>query len=63
MFDSAYAFSKKLNHQFRHFMICLKVANKATHNYHSCESLSDFLQLQLQPTSNELTRLVNKKVM
>ena len=38
LFDSAYALSKRSQHQFRHLMLCLKVANNATNNYQSCQS-------------------------
>ena len=37
LFDSAYALRKYSNHQFRHLMLCLKVANSATNNYQSCQ--------------------------
>ena len=33
LFDSAYALSKHSKYQFRHLMLCLKVANNATNNY------------------------------
>ena len=53
LFDSVYALSKHSQHQFRHLMLCLKVANNATNNYQSCQSLYDFTQLSLCKTSKE----------
>ena len=44
IFDGAYVLNKKSNHQFRHLMLCLKVANNAANNYRSCQSLYDFIQ-------------------
>ena len=62
LFDSAYALSKHSRHQFRHLMLCLKVANNATNNYQSCQSLYDFIQLSLSKISKEPKRMLNKKV-
>ena len=62
LFDSAYALSKHSNHQFRHLMLCLKVANNATNNYQSCQSLYDFIQLSLCKTTKEPKRVLNNKV-
>ena len=62
LFDSAYALSKHSKHQFRHLMLCLKVANNATNNYQSCQSLYDFIQLSLFKTSKEPKRVLNNKV-
>ena len=42
LFDSVYALNKYSNHQFRYLMLCLKVANNATNNYQSCQSLYFF---------------------
>ena len=61
MFDSAYALSKQSNHQFRHLILCLKVANNATNNYHSCQSLYDCIQLSLINTTKEPKRSLNNK--
>ena len=36
LFDSVYALSKHSKHQFRHLMLCLKIANNVTNNYQSC---------------------------
>ena len=62
LFDSAYALSKHSKHQFRHLMLCLKVANNATNNYQSCQSLYDFIMLSLCKTSKEPKRVLNNKV-
>ena len=43
-------------------MLCLKVANNATNNYQSCQSLYDFIQLSLYKTSKEPKRVLNNKV-
>ena len=62
LFDSAYSLSKHSKHQFRHLMLCLKVANNATNNYQSCQSLYDFIHLSLCKTSKEPKRVLNNKV-
>ena len=62
LFDSAYALSKHSQHQFRHLMLCLKVANNATHNYQSCQSLYNFIQLSLSKTSKEPKQALDNKV-
>ena len=62
LFDSAYALSKHSKHQFRHLMLCLKLANNATNNYQSCQSLYDFIHLSLCKTSKEPKRVLNNKV-
>ena len=43
-------------------MLCLKVANNATNNYQSCQSLYDFIQLSLCKTSKEPKRVLNNKI-
>ena len=62
LFDSAYSLSKHSNHQFRYLMLCLKVANNATNNYQSCQSLYYFIQLSLWKTSKEPKRVLTKKI-
>ena len=62
LLDSAYALSKHSKYQFRHLMLCLKVANNATNNYQSCQSLYDFIQLSLCKTSKEPKRVLNNKI-
>ena len=62
LFDSAYALSKHSNHKFRHLMLCLKVANNATNNYQSRQSLYDFIQLSLCKTTKEPKRMLNNKI-
>ena len=62
LFDSAYTLSKHSNHKFRHLMLCLKVANNATNNYQSCQSLYDFIQLSLCKTTKEPKRMLNNKI-
>ena len=42
-------------------MLYLKVANSATNNYRSRQSLYDFIQLSLIKTTKELKRLLNNK--
>ena len=61
MFDGVYALSKKINHQFRYFILYLKVSNNATNNYRSCQSFYTFIQLSLLNTTKEPTQLLNKK--
>ena len=61
MFDGVYALSKKINHQFRYFMLYLKVSNNFTNNYRSCQSFYPFIQLSLLNTTKEPTQLLNKK--
>ena len=61
MFDSAYALSKQSNHQFRHLILCLKVANNATNNYRLCQSLYNFIQLSLINTTKEPKQKLNNK--
>ena len=60
LFDSAYALSKKKDHQWRHMMLCLKVANNETNNYRTCQSLFDFIKLSISPTEKEPIRKLNK---
>ena len=43
-------------------MLCLKVANNATNNYQSWQSLHDFIQLSLCKTSKEPKRVLNNKI-
>ena len=43
-------------------MLCLKVANNATNNYQTCQSLYDFIMLSLCKTSKEPKRVLNNKV-
>ena len=62
LFDSAYTLSKHSNHKFRHLMLCLKVANNATNNYQSRQSLYDFLQLSLRKTTKEPKLALNIKM-
>ena len=62
LFDSAYVHNKYSNHQFRHLMLCLKVANNATNDYQSCQLLYDFIQLSLCKTSKEPKRVLNNKI-
>ena len=61
IFDSAYALSKKSNHRFRHLLLCLKLANNATNNYRSYQSLYDVIQLSLINTTKEPKRSLNNK--
>ena len=58
--DSAYALSKKRDHQWRHMMLCLKVANNETNNYRTCQSLFDFIKLTISPTEKEPIRKLSK---
>ena len=54
--------SKHSNHKFRHLMLSLKVANNATNNYQSCQSLYDFIQLSLCKTTKEPKRVLNNNI-
>ena len=49
------------NHQFRHLMLCLKVANNVTNNYCSCQSLYDSIQLSLINITKEPKWSLNNK--
>ena len=60
-FDSAYALSKTKDHQWRHMMLCFKVANNVTNNYRTCQSLYGFLKLSLSPINKEPVRKLKKK--
>ena len=60
LFDSAYALSKKRDNQWRHMMLCLKVANNETNNYRTCESLFDFIKLTISPIDKEPIRKLNE---
>ena len=53
LFDSAYALSCKIEHQHRHFILCLQVSNNVTNNYRSCQVLYDFIQLSIQNTTKD----------
>ena len=59
LFDSAYALSKK-DHQWRHMMLYLKVANNETHNYRTCQSLFDFIKLSIYPIDKRSIRKLIK---
>ena len=61
MSDSAYVLRKKSNHQFRYLMLYLTVANNATNNYRSCQSLYDVIQLSLINITKEPKRSLNNK--
>ena len=61
LFDSIYALSKTKDHQWRHMMLCLKVANNETTNYRTCQSLCDFLKLSISPINKEPVQKLNKK--
>ena len=60
LFDSAYTLSKTKDHQWRHMILCLKVTDNETNNYHTCQSLFDFLKLSLSPLNKEPVRKLNK---
>ena len=51
---------KKKDHQWRHIMLCLKVANNKTNNYRTCQSLFNFIKLSISPTEKEPIRKLNK---
>ena len=59
-FGSTYALSKAKDHQWRHMMLCLKVAINETDNYHTYQLLFDFLTLSLSPLNKEPGRKLNK---
>ena len=61
LFDSAYELSKIKYRQWRHMMLCLKVANNETNNYRTCQLLFDFLKLSLSPINKQPDRKLNKK--
>ena len=50
----------KKDHQWRHMILCLKVANNETNIYRTCQSLFDFIQLSISPTEKEPIRKLNK---
>ena len=62
LFHSAYALSKTKDHQWRHMMLCLKVANNEINSYHTCQSLYDFQKLSLSPINKEPVQKLNKKI-
>ena len=62
LFGSAYALSKHSKYQFRHLMLCLKVANNATNNYQSCQSLYNFVYLSQCKTPKEPKQVLNNKI-
>ena len=43
-------------------MLCLKIANNATNNFQSCQSLYDFIQFLLCKTTKEPKSLLNNKI-
>ena len=51
----------KKDHQCRHMMVCLKVANNETNNYQMWQSLFDFLKSIIFPINKEPVRKLNKK--
>ena len=51
---------KKKDNQWRHMMLCLKVANNETNNYRTCQSLFDFIKLTISPIDKEHIRKLNK---
>ena len=51
---------KKKDHQWRHMMLCLKVANNETNNYRTCQFLFDFIKLTISPTEKEPIRKLSK---
>ena len=61
LFDSAYALIKTIDHQWRHMMLCLNVANNERNNYRTCQSLYDFLKLSLSTLNKEPVRGLNKQ--
>ena len=61
LFDSAYALIKTKDHQWRHMILCLNVANNETNNYRTCQSLYDFLKLSLSPLNKGPVRRLNKQ--
>ena len=54
LFDIAYALSEKKDNQWRHMMLCLKVANNEINNYRTCQSLFDFIKLTISPIDRNL---------
>ena len=50
----------KKDHQWRHMMLCLKVANNETNNYRTCQSLFEFIKLTISPIEKEPIRKLNK---
>ena len=63
LFDSVYTLSKTKDHQWKHMMLCLKVANNETNYYRTCQSSFHFLKLSLSPVNKEHVRTLNKKQM
>ena len=61
LFDSAYELSKIKYRQWRHMMLCLKVANNETNNYRTCQSLFYFLKLSRSLINEEHVRKLNKR--
>ena len=60
LFDSAYALSKTKDHQWRHMMLCLNVANNKTNVYRTYQSLFDFIKLTISPIDKEPIRKLNE---
>ena len=61
LFDSTYTLSRTKHYQWRHIMLCLKVAKNETNNYRTCQLLFDFLKLSLSPINKQPDRKLNKK--
>ena len=61
LFDGAYALSRIKEHQWKHMMSCLKVANNETNNYRTWQSLFDFIELTISPIDKKPIRKLNKK--
>ena len=61
LFDSIHTLSKTKDRQWRHMMLCLKVANNKTNNYRTCQSIFDYIKLSLSPINKEPVRKLNKK--
>ena len=50
----------KNDYQWRHMMLCLKVANNETNNYRTCQSLFNFIKLTISSIDKEPIRKLNK---